>query len=203
MLVAAYAGLRAGELFGLRAARVDLLRRRLEIAEIVVEVRGTLTFGPPKTRAGRRSVPIPAFVADTLNEHLIEAGVGPDGHVFRAPRGGPVRLAQWRRRFWLPALPQADLAPMRVHDLRHTAVALWIAAGATPTEIAARAGHTSVVTVLDRYGHLLPGSEDKVTDALDALARRAAVPPAPPSVAPFALENRGAERESPVQVAGG
>jgi hypothetical protein len=36
--------------------------------------------------------------------------------------------------------------------------------------------------VLDRYRHLLPGSEDKVTDALDALARRAAVPPAPPSV---------------------
>ncbi len=191
VLVAAYAGLRAGELFGLRAARVDLLRRRLEIAEIVVEVRGTLTFGPPKTRAGRRSVPIPAFVADALNQHLIQAGVGPDEHVFTAPRGGPVRLAQWRRRFWLPALLAADLAPLRVHDLRHTAVALWIATGATPTEIAARAGHTSVVTVLDRYGHLLPGSEDKVTDALDALARRAAVPPAPPSVRSLRAREQG------------
>lgn len=55
-------------------------------------------------------------------------------------------------------------------DLRHTAVALWIAAGATPKEIAVRAGHSSVVTVLDRYGHLLPGSEERVNDALDALA---------------------------------
>ncbi|HEV3131893.1 MAG TPA: hypothetical protein VGY51_08025 [Acidimicrobiales bacterium] len=33
-----------------------------------------------------------------------------------------------------------------------------------------RAGHSSVVTVLDRYGHLFPGSEDKVNDALDAMA---------------------------------
>jgi len=46
---------------------------------------------------------------------------------------------------------------------------LWIAAGASPKEIAVRAGRTSVATVLDRYGHLLPGSEDRVDDALDAM----------------------------------
>lgn len=189
VLVGAYAGLRAGELFGLRGAGVDLLRRRLEIAEIVVEVRGCLTFGPPKTRAGRRSVPIPAFVAESLNQHLVEHGVRSEDHVFSAPRGGPVRLAQWRRRFWLPALQEAELTPLRVHDLRHTAVAFWIAAGANPTEIAARAGHASVVTVLDRYGHLLPGSDDRVTDALDALARTAAVPPTAP-VHPLPFQNR-------------
>jgi len=191
VLVAAYGGLRAGELFGLRGARVDLLRRRIEVAEIVVEVRGKLTFGPPKTRAGRRSVPIPTFVAESLSDHFIEQGVRPDEHVFTAPRGGPVRLGQWRRRVWLPALQQADLVPLRVHDLRHTAVALWIAAGATPTEIAARAGHTSVVTVLDRYGHLLPGSEDRVTDALDALARTAAVPPSTAPVRSLPVRGQG------------
>jgi integrase len=191
VLVAAYGGLRAGELFGLRGARVDLLRRRLEVTEIVVEVRGRLTFGPPKTRAGRRSVPIPAFVAESLNDHFIEQGVRPDEHVFTAPRGGPVRLGQWRRRVWFPALQEADLAPLRVHDLRHTAVALWIAAGATPTEIAARAGHTSVVTVLDRYGHLLPGTEDRVTDALDALARSATVPPPTPSIRSLPVRGQG------------
>jgi hypothetical protein len=58
-------------------------------------------------------------------------------------------------------------------------VAFWIAAGATPKEVAARAGHTSVVTVLDRYGHLLPGSEERVTDALEAMAQAArAIPDA-------------------------
>ena len=58
--------------------------------------------------------------------------------------------------------------------MRHTAVALWIAAGASPNEIASRAGHTSVSVVLDRYGRLLPGTEDRVNDALDELVRAAA-----------------------------
>jgi len=58
--------------------------------------------------------------------------------------------------------------------LRHTSVAFWIAAGASPVEIARRAGHTSVVTVLDRYGHLLPKEEDTVTERLDAMARAGA-----------------------------
>ena len=69
----------------------------------------------------------------------------------------------------------ADLAPLRPHDLRHTAVALWIAAGASPNEIAARAGHASVVTVLDRYGHLLPEHQGRVTDLLDEMAKNAAL----------------------------
>ena len=56
-----------------------------------------------------------------------------------------------------------------MHDLRHTAVSLWIAAGANPKEIATWAGHSSVSTILDIYGHLLPGSEEPVMDALDRM----------------------------------
>jgi integrase len=54
-------------------------------------------------------------------------------------------------------------------DLRHTAVAQWIAAAASPKEASVRAGHTSVSFTLDRYGHLYPGSEDAVNDRLDAM----------------------------------
>ncbi len=49
-------------------------------------------------------------------------------------------------------------------------MALWIAAGANPKEAATRAGHTSVSFTLDRYGHLFPGSEQRLNDALDLLA---------------------------------
>jgi integrase len=70
---------------------------------------------------------------------------------------------------WQPAVRAAGLEPLRIHDLRHSAVALWIAAGASPKEIAVRAGHTSVAVVLDRYGHLLPGTEESVTTALDRM----------------------------------
>lgn len=64
---------------------------------------------------------------------------------------------------------EAGLAPLRIHDLRHTAVALWIAAGANPKQIAVRAGHTSVSVVLDRYGHLLPQHDSELMQRLEAL----------------------------------
>jgi integrase len=171
VLLGCYGGLRAGELFGLRAGAVDPLRRRVTVSEICVEVRGQITFGPPKTRAGRRTVPLPRFVGDALATHMRDLAVAADELVFPAPEGGPVRLSLWRRRFWAPAVRAAGLEPLRIHDMRHTAVALWIAAGASPIEIASRAGHTSVAVVLDRYGHLLPGLDDRLNDALDALAR--------------------------------
>jgi len=57
--------------------------------------------------------------------------------------------------------------PLRPHDLRNTAVALWIAAGANTKQIATCAGHTSVPVVLDRYGHLFERHETAVLDRLD------------------------------------
>jgi integrase len=166
----AYGGLRLGEMLALRRDRVDLLHARVDVATTLADVRGKLLENPPKTRAGRRSVPIPRVVVDALERHLTETPGSPTDHLFSAPEGGPVRASGWRRRFWAPAVRRSGLEALRPHDLRHTAVALWIAAGASPNEIAARAGHASVVTVLDRYGHLLPGTEDRVNTALDALA---------------------------------
>ncbi|MGI9118796.1 MAG: tyrosine-type recombinase/integrase [Acidimicrobiales bacterium] len=172
-LTAAYTGLRFGELAGLRRGRVDLLRRKLDVFEIVVEVRGHHYLGPPKTRAGKRGVPIAAFIAEELAAWT--AGKEPDALVFPAPGGGPLRASAFRRRVWQPAIETAGLTPLRPHDMRHTCVALWIAAGASAKEIAVWAGHSSVATVLDRYGHLLPGQEERVTDALEAMFR-AAIP---------------------------
>jgi integrase len=143
------------------------------IAEAVVDVGGHLHFGPPKTRAGRRTVPLPRVAIEPLADHLRTYGRRPDDLVFTAPEGGPVALNVWRRRFRTPAVTAAGLGHLRPHDLRHTAVALWIAAGAKPEEVATRAGHTSVSFTLDRYGHLFPGSERKLNGALDATFDRA------------------------------
>ena len=149
--------------------------RTAKVAEILVEVKGHHVWGPPKTRAGRRVVPLPRFVVDELSEHV--AGLDAEALVFPAPEGGPLRASLFRRRIFTPAVEAAGLDDLTPHGLRHAAVAFWIAGGASPTEVAARAGHTSVVTVLDRYGHLLPKDDDKVTDALEAMARAAAEPP--------------------------
>lgn len=59
VFVASYGGLRLGELAGLRRHRVDLLRGTVAVAEIAVEVRGTVHVGQPKTKAGRRTVGLP------------------------------------------------------------------------------------------------------------------------------------------------
>ena len=55
---------------------------------------------------------------------------------------------------------------MKFHQLRHTFVALWVAAGANPREISIRAGHSSVAFTLDRYGHLYQDAEFEVPDGL-------------------------------------
>jgi integrase len=174
VLLGAYGGLRIGELAGLRRGRVDILRNRVEVAEIVVELKGHLTFGQPKTRAGRRSVTLPRPVVDVLSDHIAEyTPAKPDAFVFPAPNGGPLRVPAWRRRHWQPAVTGAGLAPLTPHDLRHTAVALWIAACANPLEVSRRAGHSSVAFTLDRYGHLFPEADATVAHKLEELMRNA------------------------------
>jgi integrase len=64
--------------------------------------------------------------------------------------------------------PSCGRGGLRIHDLRHTAVALWIAAGANRKEVSARAGHSSVSFTLDRYGHLYPEADAALQSRLDA-----------------------------------
>ncbi len=158
----------------LRRGRVDILSGRVEIAKIAVEVAGTLHYGPPKTRAARRSVTLPRSITKILDGHLAEfTPAESDAFIFTSPEGAPLRIPAWRQRYWRSALARAGLAPLRPHDLRHTAVALWIATGASPLEVSRRAGHTSASFTLDRYGHLFPEADEAVAERLDALVVRA------------------------------
>jgi integrase len=72
-----------------------------------------------------------------------------------------------------------SLEGLRVHDIRHTFVSLWVAAGANPGEVSVRAGHSSAAFTWDRYGHLYEDREREVPDRLDALLGSAALPPQP------------------------
>lgn len=118
---------------------------------------GRTTFGERMTECQRSRV------------NLRPSTLAPDDFVFTAPAGGHVRLASFRRRLWNPAVTAAGIAPLRIHDMRHTAVDLRITTRACPNEVARRAGHASAATVHDRYGHLLPGTEEQVTDRLAAI----------------------------------
>ena len=92
----------------------------------------------PAQDARRRTVGLPPFVVREPAANLA-ASQRPSSHVL-PPRWGPLRVPGFRARFWVPATRAAGLQGLRIHDLRHTAVALWIAARATPKEVAVRAG---------------------------------------------------------------
>jgi integrase len=185
VLVAAYGGLRWGELVGLRVKRVDLLHGRVTVAEQVAEVNGHLIPGPPKTEAGRRTVTLPAVAAAALAEHLAEfAEPGADGLVFPAPEGGYLRRSNFRRRWWLPATRAAGVEGLRFHDLRHSAATLALAAGANTRELMERMGHTSPQVAL-RYQHVMAGRDQAIAAALDELVQAAAnLPPGHPTEKP-------------------
>jgi hypothetical protein len=104
---------------------------------------------------------------------------GPDGLVFPAPEGGPLRRSNFRRRVWVPATEAVGLDGLRFHDLRHTAATLAIAAGANTRDLMARMGHTSPASAL-RYQHAMPGRDAAIAAALDKLVSGPADPqPAP------------------------
>jgi integrase len=161
VLTGAYTGLRPGELAALRVGRLDLVRRRLRVEE------------PLKTPAARRTVTYPSFLAAELASQL-DSYPSIDGWVFAAPEGGPIRLDNWRRRHWYPAVDDSVGRPMRPHDLRHTHAALLIAAGEDPYVISRRLGHASIRTTYDVYGHLFAGRDRQAADRLEHLGRRAA-----------------------------
>ena len=132
VLLGGYGGLRLGEMLGLRWGRVDLLRRRVQVAETLVDIDGHISFGPPKTRAAVRSVPLPR-VRQRGARRLAVPGIAPEMLVFRSPEGlpGPSHLLPPPLLGPRPSTA-AGLAPLRIHDLRHTAVSLWIADGGRP-----------------------------------------------------------------------
>jgi integrase len=170
VLLVAYGGLRFGELAGLRRSRIDLLRGRVVVAETLIDVDGELSFGPPKTKRSRRTVPLPRRIVHELERHLEEyVAPTPDALVFTGPKGARLRRAGFRRIWWRPAVAAAGVPGLKFHELRHTFVALWVAAGANAKEVSVRAGHSSVTFTLDRYGHLCEDHEDRIPERLDAL----------------------------------
>jgi integrase len=180
--VAAYTGLRAGELAGLQRQDVDLLRGVLHVRRALKDVNGRLELGPTKTHA-QRTVALPGFLKTMLAEHLAHTsgGTGPDSNVFTMKGGGPLRMGLVYGRYFkravrgytlrgkpIPGVLPTEKHGLRWHDLRHTCAALSIAAGAHPKLIAARLGHSSITITLDRYGHLFPSVEEALAEALDA-----------------------------------
>jgi integrase len=169
VLVGAYAGLRWGEAAGLRRRDIDPLRSRIHVVQTAVEVRGRVTLdNEPKTTRSKRSVPVARSIMRRLEEHLLEYVDGSaDSLVFTAPGGGPL-FRVWGRRVLRPAAIRSNL-DITFHGLRHSFVAIMVAAGCNVREVSEWSGHNSVAFTLTRYGGLFEDGADAAVDRLDAL----------------------------------
>jgi integrase len=165
--VLAYGGLRWGEAVALRRRRCDLDSSRLIVAESLADVNGRAIFGDTKTHRVRKTR-IPQFLVEELMTHLENVDLAPESLLFTAPRGGPLRIANFRHRVWWPALEVAQLPrSMRIHDLRHGCASLLIRQGVHPKAIQHHLGHATMAITMDRYGHLLPDQLDDLASQLD------------------------------------
>ena len=187
VLLAAFCGLRKGELLGLRRMDVDLLHRTIEVRVQRQESRtGEQLIGPPKTAAGRRTLAMPEEVLPALEEHLARwAGAGPEGVVFVGDKGGGVRSGVWQRE-WERARRTVGLPELHFHDLRHVAGTLAAATGAGTKEIMRRLGHATQDAAL-RYQHATDERDRTLASGIDRLIRAAREEPAA-DVIPIPLE---------------
>ncbi len=146
VLLAAYGSLRWSELVALRVDRLSPSRDRVRVEEKIVES-GRLIRGEPKTKRSRRWVTVPDFVASTLAEHVKKYPPGPDGLVFTAPQGGPIRRPAFYRLVWSRATQSVGLEGFPFRNLRHTGATLALEEGMNPILVAFRLGHASTAMI--------------------------------------------------------
>jgi integrase len=176
VVVAAGAGLRQGEAFGLTVDRVDFLRRELRVDRQLVAVRdGVPELGPTKTPAGLRTVPVPTTVVDVLASHLARHRPSREGLIFTNTYRRPLQRSAfgsvWRRVAREAELPESAT----FHDLRHFYASLLIARGCSIKAVQKRLGHQSAVETLDTYSHLWPDSDDETRDAVESVLSSIAI----------------------------
>jgi integrase len=124
-------------------------------------------LGPPKSRAGRRTVPLAPMVINTLKEWKLTCPRTDLDLVFPSEKGGIIWHGNLYLRGWRVLLDHCDLAgtkdgqrPYTFHSLRHAAVSLMIETGWPPKKVQEIIGHGSIQMTLDTYGHLWPTPDD-------------------------------------------
>ncbi len=161
-------GMRWSELTGLRRGQVELERRKVRVTEQLVQLADrSRVRRQPKTSAGVRSITLSATTASILGRHLATfSAQDADALVFTNGAGAAISHSSFQTHHLKRAMETAGVR-CRFHDLRHTSVALAIAAGAHPKAIQVRMGHSSITVTLDRYGHLFPELDEAIATAFD------------------------------------
>jgi integrase len=177
ILLAAWCGLRFGEITELRRKDLDLNRGTVHILRAVTRVDGRYVITTPKSAAGRRVVALPPHLVPALQQHLdLHTAPEPEALLFPAT-GDPTRHlapASLYKTFYR-ARKQAGRPDLRWHDLRHTGAVLAAHTGATLAELMNRLGHSTPQAAL-RYQHATNDRDTQIAHALSQLATAARPP---------------------------
>lgn len=168
ILTALFTGLRGSELRGLLWQDVDLKRGVLSVRRRADRFN---TFGPPKSKAGTRDIPLSPTLLLTLKAWKLACPIGPLGLVFPTVTGTVQGHANILHRVFWPLQVEAGVtvpgkdgkpeAKFSLHALRHAAAALWIGQGITPKRVQTLMGHASIQQTFDQYGYLFEAREDE------------------------------------------
>lgn len=168
---AIHTGMRASELRGLYWDAVKLGKAEIEVRQRADEWG---EIGPPKSKAGKRAIPIPAGLVTMLREWKVACA--PGKLVFPSDEGRPQSLSNIYNRAWKPiqiaagvcdpatdkdgkAKKDKDGKPVMAprysfHSMRHFHASMLIADGANPKEVQTEMGHSSIQVTFDTYGKL-------------------------------------------------
>lgn len=188
LLVLLFAGLRASELRGLAWPNVDLKAGTITITRRADRKN---EIGPPKSKSGFRTIPLPPMVVTELKAWKLRCKPSHLDLVFPSDASTPIfhanlvlgfleptqmraGLARPRLRGGKPAVDESG-APMlkgifTLHDFRHACASLWIEQRVVPKRVQIWMGHHSIQVTFDTYGHLFEALEQdaSVMAALEA-----------------------------------
>jgi integrase len=170
-------GMRRGELLALKWSDIDFARGRIAVRRSLAIVDGTPVESPPKTKRGKRSIPIDAATLSVFKELrvrraeeflLVGRALRDEDFVFSDLMGRPLHPDAITKRF-LTLQRRADLPRIRLHDLRHTHATLALAAGVHPKIVSERLGHASISITLDTYSHAVPSLDEAAAEKVASL----------------------------------
>lgn len=175
VIVATFASLRFGEVTALERRDIDLTKGTVRVRQAFTEVKGRgMVLGPPKSRAGKRTVSIPAAILDDLAAHLDDCtGRSRDALVFTGPKGAPIRRGNFNPLVdWSKAVATIGAKGLHFHDLRHTGNMLAAESAPTTRDLMARMGHDSMNAAII-YQHATARADRAIAAAMDAEVRSA------------------------------
>jgi integrase len=173
-MVAVVGGLRVAEMVAMRWQHLDFDAARYTVRESLQHRHGAKEFSRPKSTYSTAPVLLTPACVDLLRQHkahqaaeLMRQGLVPD-LIFPRKDNTVMDPRMIHKQIWSKTLAKAGLEYLRIHDLRHTCAALWVAQSESAKFIQQQMRHSSIKTTLDTYGHLLPDAGAKAASALDA-----------------------------------